>query len=65
MKPQIDHINRPRQVWERLNIGKSTLQRLVASGALAPPIQLSKRAVGWPESVIAEFIASRSKAGAA
>jgi prophage regulatory protein len=64
MNPQIDTINRPRQVWTRLQIGKSTLQRLVKSGEFPPPIQISPRCVGWRESTILEYLAWREKLGA-
>jgi len=61
----LEIIHRPGNVYRLLNVSKSTLQRLVNSGELAQPIRISKRCVGWHESTILEFIASRSKAGAA
>jgi prophage regulatory protein len=54
---------RPAQVCELIKVSKSTLQRLVQSGELQQPVRLSKRCVAWPESAIADFIASRAKVG--
>lgn len=47
-------------VEERTALKKSTLYRLVRTGALAPPVQLSERAVAWREADIDRFIEERA-----
>lgn len=51
----------------RLAVSRSTVYRLVATGALVRPIQVSPRRVAWPTSEIdayvASLIAARDKGG--
>lgn len=37
---------------------------MIAEGTFPKPIQLGKRAVGWPESAIAEWLESRTNGAA-
>lgn len=43
-------------------LSRSTLYRKIDLGEFPKPIRLSERAVGWPEDVIAEWLASRREA---
>lgn len=43
-------------------LSRSTLYRKIEQGEFPKPIRLSERAVGWPEDVIAEWLASREVA---
>ena len=52
--------------WEvelRTGLSRSTIYALMDEGLFPRPIRLGKRAVGWPDHVIAEFLQSRSVAG--
>lgn len=55
----MNQIIRPAKAAAMLGISKPTLYRLVSAGSLPPPIQLSKRATGWQESTLIDFINSR------
>lgn len=55
-------ILRKPEVIARTGLSKSTIYALVRDKKLKAPIQLGARAVGWLESDIEEFLASRVKA---
>lgn len=55
-------IMKPEEVYERLGLSKVTVWRMRKQGEFPPPIRLSGGRVGWPEQVIADWIASRSQA---
>ena len=44
-------------------LSKATLYRMVSSGALARPVRVSARCVGWYAEEIDQFLASRERAG--
>lgn len=46
------------EVFTRLSVRRTTVYKLVKSGKLAKPVQISPRRVGWRESDIEAFIAS-------
>lgn len=50
-------IIRPRDAAAYLGIGRSTLYRLIESGALPRPIRLSSQVTGWRMSTLESFIA--------
>ena len=52
-------ILRRKQVEARVGLRRSTLYSRVAEGSFPPPVRLGKRAVGWVESEITEFIEQR------
>jgi len=52
-------IVRPTQAAEFLSISKPTLYRLAKSGALPPPIKISKSASGWQKKTLLEYIKTR------
>lgn len=51
-------IRRP-QVQARTGLSRSTIYELVSAGRFPAPIRLSDRRVGWLESDVADWIASR------
>lgn len=51
-------LRRP-EVENRTGLSRSTLYAMMSEGTFPKPIRLGKRAVGWPESAIAEWLESR------
>lgn len=47
-----------------LPVSKSTLWKMVKDGKLAPPVKLSENVTAWPVSVIREYLARQTQAGA-
>ncbi|MFL9899250.1 MULTISPECIES: helix-turn-helix transcriptional regulator [Paraburkholderia] len=60
----IDRIVRVDEVAAILGISKPTVIRWVERGVLQKPIKIGPRAVGWRESDIEAYIASREEVGA-
>ena len=54
-----DRFLRLQEVRNRVPFGRATIYRLVASGEFPKPYALGARAVGWLESEISNWIASR------
>ena len=54
-----ERILRRRAVEEMVGIGRSTLYAWVAEGGFPRPLRLGARAVGWRESDIHAWLASR------
>jgi prophage regulatory protein len=52
-------------VEELTGLSRSTIYDLMAKGAFPRPVRLTGRAVAWPESAIAEWLAQRPKTDAA
>jgi prophage regulatory protein len=52
-------------VEELTGLSRSTIYDLMAKGAFPRPVRLTGRAVAWPESAIAEWLAQRPKSDAA
>lgn len=59
---QLSPLYRPRRAAALLGISVTTLWRMRRRGELAAPIRISRGAVGWPESVLREFIERRAEA---
>lgn len=57
------HLRR-RAVEEKTGLSRSTIYDLMARGAFPRPVRLTGRAVAWPESAVAEWLAQRPKTGA-
>lgn len=57
------HLRR-QAVQEITGLSRSTIYDLMSRGQFPRPIKLSARAVAWPESVIAEWLASRERTAA-
>jgi len=52
-------------VKARTGLSRSTIYLRISEGAFPKPVSLGPRAVGWVESEIAEWIASRIEARSA
>jgi prophage regulatory protein len=57
-------LRRP-EVEARTGLSRSTLYAQMAEGRFPKPVPLGKRAVGWLESTIDEWVKSRVETGAA
>lgn len=58
----MENILRLPQLTARTGLSRSTIYALIKNGELNAPILLGARAVGWLESDVDEFIATRVKA---
>ena len=47
------HLRRP-AVQEMTGLSRSTIYQLMSQGAFPRPVRLTRKAVGWPQSAIAE-----------
>lgn len=55
-----ERLLRAREVYEdRLQISRSSFYALVRTGEFARPVQITKQRVGWRQSDVDAFIASR------
>jgi prophage regulatory protein len=52
------HLRRP-AVQELTGLSRSTIYDLMAKGAFPRPVRLTTKAVAWPESAIADWLAQR------
>lgn len=57
-----DPIVRPKAAMELLGVKRTTLHRLIVSGALPRPVKISQRAVGWRKSVLDAYLDGLKKA---
>lgn len=55
------HLRR-RAVEQLTGLSRSTIYDLMAKGQFPRPVRLTGKAVAWPESAIAEWLASRKAA---
>lgn len=62
--PEHDAILRVAQVQERTGLARSSIYYLIQRGEFPPPLKLGRRASGWRESEIEEWISSRQPASA-
>lgn len=60
-----DHIHRLPNVKALTGLSRSSIYAGIKVGSFPPPVALGPRAVGWLDSAIAEWIASRVSKGAA
>ena len=56
-----NRVLRRREVETRTGLSRSTIYAMIAEGVFPRPIKLGKRAVGWPESTVDEWLESRSR----
>ena len=54
-------LRRP-EVEDRTGLSRSTLYAMIAEGTFPRPIRLGKRAVGWPEKAVSDWINERESA---
>jgi prophage regulatory protein len=57
-----DRILREREVEEQTGLSRTTRWRLIKAGQFPQPLRLTSTAVGWKQSSITEWIASRESA---
>lgn len=57
-----ERILRVREVCERLSISRSTLYAMINNGEFPAGIKITVQRVGWPESVVDNWIRSRPSA---
>ena len=57
-----DRILRRPEVEARTGLLRSTIYAMMAEDEFPKPLRLGKRAVGWTEAAIAEWLASREQA---
>ena len=57
-----DRILRRPEVEVRTGLSRSTIYEMMAEGTFPRPLRLGKRAVGWTETAIADWLASRDLA---
>ncbi|MBL3703214.1 AlpA family phage regulatory protein [Sulfitobacter sp. BDSS02] len=50
-RPEVEHL---------VGLSRSTLYAMILDGSFPKPVKLSKRAVGWPETVVRDWLASRA-----
>lgn len=55
------HLRR-KAVEDITGLSRSTIYDMMGKGLFPRPVKLTGKAVGWPETVIAEWLASRAKA---
>lgn len=55
------HLRRP-AVEALTGLSRSTIYALMARGEFPKPVKLTDRAVAWPESAVARWLADRAKA---
>lgn len=60
-----DEMLRYPEVERRTGLSRVTIWRKIRAGEFPPPRELSKNAVGWPASEIAEWRESRPRRGPA
>ena len=58
------HLRRP-AVEHLTGLSRSTIYDLMAKGVVPRPVRLTAKAVAWPESAIAEWLAQRPTTTAA
>ncbi|MCL4068337.1 AlpA family transcriptional regulator [Pseudomonas sp. GX19020] len=46
-------------VEKMTGLSRSTIYKLMAKGDFPRPVKLTEKAVGWPESVVAAWLAAR------
>ncbi len=56
---------RRRAVEEMTGLSRSTIYDMMAKGEFPRPVRLTAKAVAWPETAIADWLASRPTAAAA
>ena len=57
-----DRILRDEEVRNRTGLSRTTRWRLVRAGKFPRPVRLTEHAIGWRESAIEEWLASRESA---
>ena len=58
-----ERILRRPEVESRIGLSRSTLYAMMAEGMFPKPVRLGKRAVGWSETAIDDWLQSRTESG--
>ena len=58
----VERILRRPEVESRTGLSRSTIYAMMAEGLFPKPVRLGKRAVGWTDSTIDEWLESRIEA---
>ena len=53
-----DRILKMEEVKAATQLGRSTIYRLIEKKQFPAPVKLSQKAIGWPESVIQQWVAT-------
>ncbi len=61
----VDRHLRRVSVEKLTGLSRSSIYDLMSKGAFPRPVRLTRKAVAWPESAIAEWLAQRPKTDAA
>ena len=56
-----DRMLRPLEVMARTGLSRTTIWRKVRAGEFPAPTALSRNAIGWPASAVAEWLATRPR----
>ena len=56
-----NRILRRSQVEERIGLSRSSIYQMISDGEFPLPIKLGKRAVGWSEIEINDWLSSRQR----
>lgn len=54
-----DRVLRRPELLDRLSIGRSTLYAWIADGLFPRPIRIGKRAAGWRQSIVEDWLTRR------
>ncbi|MEQ1724414.1 MAG: AlpA family phage regulatory protein [Sphingopyxis sp.] len=54
-----DKILRRKDVEAHIGLSRSTIYQAISEGSFPKPIRIGRRAVGWPLSVIEDWLANR------
>lgn len=57
---QLDPILRLPEVRAAIGLSSATVFRMVKRGDFPKPLRIGRSAIGWPQSAVAEWIASRA-----
>ena len=56
-------IYRRPQVEQLIGLSRSTIYKAISEGSFPPPIRLGKRAVGWLQSDIEDWLQAKNQGG--
>ena len=56
-----DPMLRPSEVMARTGLSRTTIWRHVRAGTFPPPTELGVNSIGWPDSVISDWLSKRPR----
>jgi prophage regulatory protein len=57
----MDPMLRPAEVMARTGLSRTSLWRRARAGSFPAPIEIGPNAIGWPDSVISEWLENRPR----